>query len=496
MKLPLILPIPLLAPAFISIFAPRTAPRITAPPARPVERITAPQAERITAPPADADRLGAPSDLDRIGYDTIKNAPPEAGKAARAANLAALFGGGAIAAAPAPPAAVAPPAPPVAPAAAAPPAPPPSAEELTDAEIQRYSRHLILEDVGVEGQKRLKSSKVAVVGAGGLGSPALLYLAAAGVGTLTIVDDDTVETSNLQRQIVHDTDEVGSFKAASAASAIRRVNPLVQVHQLRERLTAANAVELLGGHDIVLDGCDNFDTKYAIDDACKELGMPSAYAAILRFEGQASTFNYPPGVGPTYRDLMPEGPAPGTVPSCAEGGVLGVLPGVLGCVQATEILKVLLGRPASDCLAGRVLVYDALRMTFREIPLVRSEQVVEALVEEPVPKDAHTSITAAACAAKLRAGWAPYVLDVRLPQEAEICQLPFADVLCPHRNVKAAAADLPRDADILIHCKGGFRSRAACRDLASLGFDPGRLYDMTGGILAWARDVDPRLPTY
>ena len=471
MKLPLILPVPLLAPAFVSIFAPKIAPK------------------------------AQPADLDRIGYDTIKNAPPEAGKEARQANLAALFGGdlsvpaapvaAPVAAAPAPPAVAVEPAAPATQQA-------PATEDLTDDEIKRYSRHLILEDVGVEGQKRLKASKVAVVGAGGLGSPALLYLAAAGVGTLTIVDDDTVETSNLQRQIVHDTEEVGEFKAASAASSIKRVNPLVEVKQLRERLNENNAEELLKGHDVILDGCDNFDTKYAVDDACRSLGIPCAYAAILRFEGQASTFNYPPGVGPTYRDLMPEGPAPGTVPSCAEGGVLGVLPGVLGCIQATEVLKVLLGRPSSDCLAGRVLVYDALRMTFREIPLVKGAAECAAaeksLESEPLPPDAHTSLTATECADKLRNGWAPYVLDVRLPQEAEICQLPFADALCPHRNIKAAADGLPRDVDLLVHCKSGFRSRAACRDLASLGFD--RLYNMEGGILAWAREVDPRLPTY
>ena len=251
MKLPLILPVPLLAPAFVSIFAPKIAPK------------------------------AQPADLDRIGYDTIKNAPPEAGKEARAANLAALFGGdlsapaapvaaAPVAAAPAPPAAAVEPAAPAeqAPAPIAEPAAPtaqqaPATEDLTDDEIKRYSRHLILEDVGVEGQKRLKASKVAVVGAGGLGSPALLYLAAAGVGTLTIVDDDTVETSNLQRQIVHDTEEVGEYKAASAASSIKRVNPLVEVKQLRERLNADNAQDLLQGHDVILDGCDNFDTKYA-----------------------------------------------------------------------------------------------------------------------------------------------------------------------------------------------------------------------------------------
>lgn len=372
---------------------------------------------------------------------------------------------------------------------------------LTAEEIERYSRHLILEDVGVGGQLALKRASVAVVGAGGLGCPALLYLAAAGVGRITIIDDDVVDASNLQRQIAHATENVGVAKTASAAEAVRRANPLVDVVAVNARLSRETAEEILAGHDVVLDGCDNFETKYVLDDACGALGIPLVYAAILRFEGQASVFHYPPGGAAAgarrYRDLLPEAPAAGSVPSCAEGGVLGVLPGVLGCIQATEALKVLLGRPPEDTLSGRVLVYDALRMAFREIPLAaRAPEEAEAAA--PAPAEVLSApaavLSAAECAERLGGGWAPFVLDVRLPQEAEICRLPFADALVPHRNVAAAAADLPRDRDILVHCKSGFRSRAACRSLAALGFD--RLFDLDGGILAWARDVDPRIPSY
>ena len=388
---------------------------------------------------------------------------------------------------------------------------PPAAGALSDEEIERYSRHLILEDVGVAGQERLKAGRVACVGAGGLGSPALMYLAAAGVGRLTIIDDDDVDVSNLQRQIVHATGSVGRSKAASAAETLARVNPLVEVVEVRERLSEANCDALLRGHDVVLDGCDNFPTKYLIDDACARLRIPSVYAAILRFEGQASVFHYPPGspAATTYRDLLPDAPRAGDVPSCAEGGVLGVLPGVLGCIQATEAIKVLLGTRPDHTLANRLLVYDALRMTFRERPLVK-RAAATGTEPEPEPetetaavetKDAAAAaapaavlLSASEAAAKLGEGWAPFVLDVRLPQEAEICSLPFADALVPHRKVADVAHELPADRDILVHCKSGFRSRQACRDLARLGFD--RVFDLDGGILAWARDVDPRLPKY
>lgn len=368
---------------------------------------------------------------------------------------------------------------------------------LSRAEIQRYSRHLILGEVGVAGQERLKAGRVLCVGAGGLGSPALMYLAAAGVGELTVVDDDVVEVSNLQRQIIHATSNVDEFKTASARQTLERVNPHVRVREVRERLTRENAADLVAQHDVVLDGSDNFDTKFLLDDVCCECDKPNVYAAILRFEGQASVFNYPPGEGATYRDVVPQKPPPGAVPSCAEGGVLGVLCGVLGAIQATETVKILLGRPPAETLANRLLCYDALNMRFDEVRLQRGRRrplLDPAPAERSEVRDAFDTIAASEAANRLADGWAPFVLDVRLPQETAICALPFADANCPHRDVARVASALPVDADILVLCKSGFRSRLACRTLSDLGFE--RLYNLDGGILAWAKDVDPRMPSY
>lgn len=371
---------------------------------------------------------------------------------------------------------------------------------LTRSEIERYSRHLILSEVGVSGQEKLKNGRVLCVGAGGLGSPALMYLAAAGVGHLTVIDDDVVESSNLQRQIVHSSDAVGEYKAQSAADTIYRVNPEVVVTQVRERLTRENVRELVESHDVVLDGCDNFPTKFLIDDACLELGKPNVYAAILRFEGQASVFNWPPGQGATYRDLLAEEPPPGAVPTCAEGGVLGVLCGVLGSIQATEVIKILLGRPVHETLANRLLCYDALTMSFSEIDLVKKERRNADKVEESSTVEDTSSpppfeqIDATTVANRLADGWQPFVLDVRLPQEVDICALPFADANCPHREVASISSSLPKNTDILVHCKSGFRSKLACETLARLGHS--RLFSLDGGILAWANEVDPRLPRY
>ncbi|KAJ8613899.1 hypothetical protein CTAYLR_008693 [Chrysophaeum taylorii] len=375
---------------------------------------------------------------------------------------------------------------------------------LSHGEVARYSRHLILGEVGVAGQEKLKNSRVLCVGAGGLGSPAMLYLAAAGVGTITVVDDDVVEVSNLQRQIIHSSGSVGVPKTQSASETLERVNPGCVVEQVRERLTLENAAELVAAHDVVVDGSDNFDTKFLVDDACVACGKPNVYAAILRFAGQVSVFNYPPGVGATYRDVLAAKPPPGAVPSCAEGGVLGVLCGVLGSIQATEVVKLLIGRPIGETLANRLLCYDALAMRFNEIPLVRGARPRVVVVNETeaaaaaavLEEDAFAfeTIGARDVASRLADGWTPYVLDVRMPQEAAICGLPFADGLCEHRSVATLASKLPRDRDVLVHCKTGFRSRLACKALAKLGFT--RLYNMEGGILAWARDVDPRLPVY
>jgi adenylyltransferase/sulfurtransferase len=377
--------------------------------------------------------------------------------------------------------------------------------ELTSEEIGRYSRHLILDEVGVEGQRKLKGAKVLCIGSGGLGSPLLLYLAAAGVGRIGLVDFDVVDASNLQRQIIHGTSSVGVPKVRSAAARIHDLNPNVVLDIFEEPLTSANALRILADYDVVVDGTDNFPTRYLVNDACVILGKPNVYGSIFKFEGQASVFNYQGG--PNYRDLYPEPPPPGLVPSCAEGGVLGILPGVIGCIQATETIKILLGQGTS--LSGRLLLYDALNMRFRELKLRRdpdAKPITELIDYQefcgvPKPSDAppaepFSRLSVTAAKARLDAGWAPYVLDVRRSSEAEIVKLAFADRLQPHTEVLHIVDELPRDRDILIHCKMGGRSAAAAQALADAGFDPQRLYNLDGGITAWAQEIDPSLPTY
>lgn len=377
--------------------------------------------------------------------------------------------------------------------------------ELNAEEIGRYSRHLILDEVGMEGQRKLKGASVLCVGTGGLGSPLLLYLAAAGVGRIGIVDFDVVDASNLQRQIIHGTSKVGVAKVQSAKERILDINPNVQVDLFEEPLTSENALRILAPYDVVVDGTDNFPTRYLVNDACVMLGKPNVYGSIFKFEGQATVFNYQGG--PNYRDLYPEPPPPGLVPSCAEGGVLGILPGVIGCIQATETIKILLG--AGTTLSGRLLLYDALNMRFRELKLRRDPEAkpitelidydqfcgIPGLHDAP-PAEPFQRMSVEDAKAKLDAGWAPYVLDVRRPAEAEIVRLSFADRLQPHSEVLAIAADLPRDRDILVHCKMGGRSATACQSLADAGFDPKRLFNLEGGIVAWAQRVDTTLPTY
>ncbi|CAM9498809.1 unnamed protein product [Chrysoparadoxa australica] len=379
--------------------------------------------------------------------------------------------------------------------------------DLSQEEVRRYSRHLILPDVGVTGQRKLKGSSVMAVGAGGLGSPALLYLAAAGVGRLGIIDDDVVDESNLQRQVIHGTSTVGAAKVESAKARIADINPFVNVEVHQGQLSSSNALDTLKGYDVVLDGSDNFPTKYLVNDACAILGIPNVYGAILGFEGQVSVFSY--NGGPNYRDLLPVPPPPGEVPSCAEGGVLGILPGVIGCLQATEVVKLLLGR--GEVLSGRLLVYNALSMTFKESPIASVTPPVTSLVDyqgfcgfstgdassdeekEPEP---FTRLDVTECVERLQEGWSPYVLDVRLPQEAAIASLPFVDQLCPHRQVASIVGDLPAESDILVHCKVGGRSAIACGLLAGAGVDSNRLYNMDGGIKAWAEQVDGSMVVY
>ena len=415
-----------------------------------------------------------------------------------------------------------------------------SSEELSNEEISRYSRHLVLGNVGVAGQRALKNASVLVVGAGGLGSPCLLYLAAAGVGHIGIVDADTVDESNLQRQIIHGTSTVHVSKCESAQRRIRDLNPFVNVKTYKEEFTSETAMRILGeGYsetipwDVVVDGSDNFPTKYLINDACDILGLPWVYSAVLAFEGQISTFNYKGG--PNYRDLLPSPPPPGDVPSCAEGGVLGVLPGTLGCLQATEVIKIILGMEMG-LLSGRCLVFDAIAMKFNEIgirrlperkratelidyqgfcagPKVTNQQKVhdvnendepassggvrtmdEDLLDEGEPLVDFNAITPVDCLDKLANGWSPWVLDVRLQSENDIVALPFTDVVVSHKTVRPE--HLPKDGDVLVYCKGGVRGKKACNRLVELGVDPSRLYNLDGGILRWQHDVDTQMPRY
>ncbi len=373
--------------------------------------------------------------------------------------------------------------------------------ELSHDEIARYSRHLVLEEVGLEGQRRLKASRVLCIGTGGLGSPVLLYLAAAGVGCIGIVDFDVVELSNLQRQVVHGTASIGRSKVQSAQDRIRDVNPHVRVITHEIRLTSENALELIGDYDVIVDGTDNFPTRYLVNDACVILGKPYVYGSIFRFEGQASVFNY--RGGPNYRDLYPEPPPPGLVPSCAEGGVLGILPGMIGAIQATEAVKILLG--LGTTLSGRLLLYDAINLSFREMKLRRDEgapaitqlidyhQFCGGLPQENAAMSVQ-SITPTELQQRRKEGWNPYVIDVRKPHEAEIARLGFADRLQPHEEIAAIAGELPRDRDIVVHCKMGGRSAQAAETLSSLGFT--RVFNLQGGLNAWSIEVDPTVPRY
>jgi adenylyltransferase/sulfurtransferase len=377
--------------------------------------------------------------------------------------------------------------------------------ELSKEEIARYSRHLILEDVGMEGQRKLKGGKVLCIGTGGLGSPLLLYLAAAGVGRIGLVDFDVVDESNLQRQIIHGTSKVGVPKVVSAAERIKDINPYVELDIYEEPLSSENALRIIEPYDVVVDGTDNFPTRYLVNDACVILGKPNVYGSIFKFEGQASVFNYQGG--PQYRDLYPEPPPPGLVPSCAEGGVLGILPGVIGCIQATEAIKILLGR--GDTLSGRLLLYDALNMKFRELKL-RKDPSVEAPTElidyqqfcgipsqheEEAPADeGFERISVAEAKARLDSGWEPFVLDVRGDGEAAIVKLDFVDRIYKHDEILKIQDELPKDRDILVHCKMGGRSAKAAAALSKAGFT--RLTNLEGGITAWANEIDTSLPTY
>jgi adenylyltransferase/sulfurtransferase len=369
-------------------------------------------------------------------------------------------------------------------------------------------------EVGVDGQRRLKAARVLCVGAGGLGSPAALYLTAAGVGTIGIVDFDAVDSSNLQRQIIHGTPDVGRSKLESARSRLSALNPNVQIEGHETALTSKNALDILRDYDVVVDGTDNFPTRYLVNDACVILQKPNAYGSIFRFEGQASVFATKGG--PCYRCLYPEPPPPGLVPSCAEGGVLGVLPGVIGTIQATEAIKLILG--VGEPLVGRFLIYDALRMRFRELKLRRDPECPvcgdNPTVKELIDYDQFCGIRPAAQAAaaaalppeqeiavedlkKAQERREPlFVLDVREPQEFQICRIP-GSTLIPLGQVPARAGELPAGPGaprIVVHCKSGVRSARAVQHLRERGFT--RIANLKGGILAWIDRIDPTQPKY
>ncbi|GCL58954.1 molybdopterin biosynthesis protein MoeB [Microcystis aeruginosa NIES-3807] len=384
-----------------------------------------------------------------------------------------------------------------------------AAIELSQEEIQRYSRHIILPEVGLEGQKKLKAASVLCIGTGGLGSPLLLYLAAAGIGRIGIVDFDIVDSSNLQRQIIHGTSWVGKPKIVSAKDRILEINPHCQVDLYETRISSENALDILAPYDVVIDGTDNFPTRYLTNDACVLLDKPNVYGSIFRFEGQATVFNYQGG--PNYRDLYPEPPPPGMVPSCAEGGVLGVLPGVIGTIQATEAIKIILGAP--DTLSGRLLLYNAWEMKFRELKLrpnpirpvieklIDYEQfcgIPQAKAQEAAEQQKMTEMTVVELKTLLDSNANDYVLiDVRNPNEYQIAKIPNS-VLIPLPDIENGSAipkikELVNGYRLIAHCKMGGRSAKALAILKEAGIEG---INVKGGISAWSREVDSSVPEY
>lgn len=378
--------------------------------------------------------------------------------------------------------------------------------QLSHEEIRRYSRHLIMPEVGMDGQRKLKEASVLCVGAGGLGSPMLLYLAAAGVGHIGLVDFDVVDESNLQRQIIHGTSTLGKPKMESAKRRLLDLNPFIEITGYEAPLTSANALDIIPHYDVVADGTDNFQTRYLTNDACVMLGKPNVYGSIFRFEGQASVFYAKEG--PCYRCLFPEPPPPGLVPSCAEGGVLGVLPGIIGTIQATEVVKLIIGQ--GEPLIGRLLLYDALEMSFTTLKLRKNPDCVVCsdhptvtqlidydqfcgVVSHDVEAEQGLEITVKDLKAQLEHdGQDLIVLDVREPHEWDISHLDFARLL-PKNDLPEHLNEFDQTKDYVLHCKSGVRSLEAARLMKAAGF---RVKSLRGGINAWAREVDPSLPIY
>jgi adenylyltransferase/sulfurtransferase len=382
----------------------------------------------------------------------------------------------------------------------------PEAVTLNNDEILRYSRHLIMPEVGMEGQQKLKAARVLCIGAGGLGSPLALYLAAAGVGTLGIVDFDVVDYTNLQRQIIHTTADVGRKKLDSAADKLKAINPFLNLRTFETKLSSENALALFNEFDIIADGTDNFPTRYLVNDACVLTGKPNVYGSIFRFEGQASVFATEEG--PCYRCLYPEPPPPGLVPSCAEGGVLGILPGLVGVMQATEVIKLILGK--GEPLIGRLLLIDALGMKFRELklrknpdcPVCGKNPTVTQLIdynefcgirgEEKPVETGVVEMQVEELKRRLDAGEDLFVLDVREPHEYQICNI--GGHLIPLGDLPKRVSELDSSREIVAHCRSGVRSAKAVNFLQQAGFK--KVHNLAGGILAWADRVDPKMPKY
>ena len=379
--------------------------------------------------------------------------------------------------------------------------------KLSKEEIQRYSRHLIMPEVGMEGQLKLKRARVLTIGTGGLGAPLGLYLAAAGVGHLGLVDFDVVDASNLQRQVTFTTADVGKPKSEAAKARLSALNPSIEIVSYETRLTSENALDLFRDYDIIVDGTDNFPTRFLVNDACVLLGKPNVYGSIFRFEGQATVFGYPDG--PCYRCLYPEPPPPGLVPSCAEGGVLGVLPGIVGSIQAMETIKLILG--TGEPLVGRLLLFDALAMRFRELKLKKNpdcaicgnHRTITKLIdyeefcgirgeEAPAMTDGIPEITATELKARQDRGEKVFILDVREPHEYQICNL--NGKLIPLGELPRRVNELDSSVEMVVHCRSGKRSADAIHFLQTAGFK--KLWNLKGGVLAWADEVDPRMPKY
>jgi adenylyltransferase/sulfurtransferase len=381
--------------------------------------------------------------------------------------------------------------------------------ELTQDDLFRYSRHLILPEVGIEGQRKLKAARVLCVGTGGLGSPLALYLAAAGVGTLGLVDFDVVDASNLQRQIIHSTADIGRKKLDSAEEKLKALNPALNVVKHDTLLSSANALDILKDYDVIADGTDNFPTRYLVNDACVLLGKPNAYGSIFRFEGQASVFAATDG--PCYRCLYPEPPPPGLVPSCAEGGVLGILPGLIGVIQATEVIKLILG--IGEPLIGRLLLVDALNMRFRELklrknpecPVCGAHPTVTHLIDyqqfcglEPASdaqravKNGIPQLSVKELKRRMDAGENLFILDVREPFEYQIANI--GGKLIPQNEVPQRIGEIDRNQEIIVQCKSGGRSQRIAEFLKQSGYP--NVTNLAGGILAWSDEVDPRVPKY